>query len=81
MIPKPTNALISVALVGAMLVVTDAEIRHDEQAHLIPAVQLTVGSTANNAITYHENTIIDVVYREPADSKPLPHDGVTQRST
>jgi hypothetical protein len=81
MIPKPTRALISGALVGAMLFVAGAEIQHGEQAHLIPAAQLTTGSTANNAVTYHESTIIDVTYREPADSTPLPHDGVTQRST
>jgi len=32
-------------------------------------------------VIYHESTIIEVVYREPSDNTPLPHDGVTRPNT
>jgi hypothetical protein len=71
-----------------MIGVAWAELAHGtpmSEVHLITPVPLTVSVStsiiASGGAYHFGNAIHDAVYVEPADSRPLPHDGITHPSS
>jgi hypothetical protein len=85
MLPKNNLAAISCGLAGCMFIVAAGELAHGtpvSEIHLIPPGSLATG-TAGSTVTmgaaglgYHPNAITEAEYGAPADSSPLPHDGL-----
>jgi len=75
---------ISFGLASSMFVVAWGEFQHGKQPadiHLITSVQLVPGSTVVfTGAGYHENAIIEAVYREPPDASPLRLNGLAHPS-
>jgi len=84
---KSGNGVLYVSglMVGCMVLNAHYEIDHGKavgNVHLITSAPL-VASTATftGVINHHHDTIIEAVYPGVADSRSLPHDGVTHPST
>jgi hypothetical protein len=83
MLSRNKVAGVSGLLVAGMFVVAWSEMQHGvplSEVHLITSAPVMIASstTVHTGAGYHfQSAIIDADYQGPADSRPLPRDGLT----